>query len=139
MRFSLDGSGRDFCGVCATVRAWLEVADRVPLRFLIRRYFFVASRVDELLRLPCLPFLRPKLARLCCELISHQVELMCHGQIKALPCELVTPVGLLDERNARLQSLLISAASTDPKCLEQVLMISVGTLIASCSLSSSSG
>src|SRR5262249_39264866 len=44
-----------------------------------------------------------------------------------------------DERNARLQSLLISAASTDSKCLEQVLMISVSTLIASCSLSSSSG
>src|SRR5215813_14782846 len=43
---------------------WLEVADRVPLRFLIGRYFFVASRIDELLRLPCLPFLRPKLARL---------------------------------------------------------------------------
>src|SRR5262249_61903090 len=46
---------------------------------------------------------------------------------------------LADERNARLQSLLISVASTDSKCLEQVLMISVGTLIASCSLSSSSG
>src|SRR5262249_24173402 len=39
----------------------------------------------------------------------------------------------------RLRSLLISAASTD--CLEQVLamMISVGTLIASCGLRSSSG
>ena len=73
---------------------WLEVADRVPLRF-IRRYFIVASRIDELLRLPYFPFLRLKLARLRCELVPHYVELMRHGQIKALPCELVTPVGLL--------------------------------------------
>src|SRR5262249_29270695 len=82
-------------GCVALFVPWLEVADRVPLRFLIGRYFFVASRIDELLCLPCLPFLRPKLARLCCELIAHKVELMRHGQIKALPCELVTPVGLL--------------------------------------------
>src|SRR5262249_22136976 len=46
---------------------------------------------------------------------------------------------LADERNARLQSLLISAASTDSKCLEQVLMISVGTLMPSCSLRPSAG
>jgi hypothetical protein len=29
----------------------------------MRGYFIVASRSDELLRLACLPFLRPKLAR----------------------------------------------------------------------------
>jgi hypothetical protein len=37
----------------------------------------------------------------------------------ALGRELVT--WLADARNTRLRSLLISAASTDPKCLEQVL------------------
>jgi hypothetical protein len=47
------------------------------------------------LRLPFLPFLRTKLARLCCVLVAHCVELMRDGQIKALPRELVTPVCLL--------------------------------------------
>src|SRR5258708_32669527 len=46
-------------------------------------------------RLPFLPFLRTKLARLCCVLVAHCVELMRDGQIKALPRELVTPVCLL--------------------------------------------
>jgi len=47
------------------------------------------------LRLPFLPFLRTKLARLCCVLVAHCVELMRDGQIKALPRELVTRVCLL--------------------------------------------
>src|SRR5215813_15259215 len=51
---------------------------------------FVASRIEEPLRLASLPRLR-------CELVPHQVELMRHGQIKALPRESVTPVGLLTE------------------------------------------
>jgi len=60
----------------------------------MRGYFIVASRSDELLRLACLPFLRPKLARLRCELVPHEVEFMRHSRIKALPRELVTPVAL---------------------------------------------
>ena len=51
--------------------------------------------IDELLRLACLPFLPTKLARLRCVLVSHCVELIRYGQIKALPRELVTPVCLL--------------------------------------------
>ncbi len=61
----------------------------------MHRYFIVASRIDELLRLVCLPFLRPKPARLRCVRIAHHIELVRDGQIKALPRELVTPVGLL--------------------------------------------
>ena len=37
----------------------------------MRRYFIVGSRVDELLRLACLPFLPTKLARLRCVLVAH--------------------------------------------------------------------
>src|SRR6266566_2722427 len=54
----------------------------------MRRYFIVGSRIDELLRLACLPFLPTKLARLRCVLVAHCVELIRYGQIKALPREL---------------------------------------------------
>ena len=37
----------------------------------MRRYFIVGSRIDELLRLACLPFLPTKLARLRCVLVAH--------------------------------------------------------------------
>ena len=72
------------------------------------RYFIVPSWIEEPLRLASLPRLR-------CELVPHQVELMSHGQIKALPRESVTPVGFADGRNAGLPSLLVFAASTGPK------------------------
>jgi hypothetical protein len=41
---------------------------------------------------------RLKFTRLRCELIAHYVELVRHGQVKALPCELVTPGCLLIEK-----------------------------------------
>src|SRR5215831_1673363 len=72
----------------------------------MRRYFIVASRIDELLRLPCLPFLRPKLARLssfpirlssCATARSKHYHASCNTS------------WLADERNARPPSL--SAAS----------------------------
>src|SRR6516225_10960357 len=47
----------------------------------MRRYFIVGSRIDELLRLACLPFLPTKLARLRCVLVAHCVELIRYGQI----------------------------------------------------------
>jgi len=37
----------------------------------MRRYFIVGSRIDELLRLACLPFLPTKPARLRCVLVAH--------------------------------------------------------------------
>ena len=41
---------------------------------------------------------RLKFTRLRYELIAHYVELLRHGQVKALPCELVTPASLLIEK-----------------------------------------
>jgi hypothetical protein len=55
----------------------------------MRRYFIVGPRIDELLRLACLPFLPTKLARLRCVLVPHYVEFMRHCQIEALPREAV--------------------------------------------------
>ena len=66
----------------------------------------VGSMIDELLRLACLPFLPTKLARLRCVLVSHCVELIRYGQIKALPRELVTPVCLKDLRLNRWTGLI---------------------------------
>jgi hypothetical protein len=65
-----------------------------PQLTLAHRYPILAFRIDEFLRLALL-FLRTKLARLCCVLIPHSIELMGDGQIKALPRELVARVGLL--------------------------------------------
>jgi len=66
----------------------------------------VGSMIDELLRLACLPFLPTKLARLRCVLVSHCVELIRYGPIKALPRELVTPVCLKDLRLNRWTGLI---------------------------------
>jgi|SRR6516162_862253 len=75
----------------------------------MRRYFIVGSRIDELLRLACLPFLPTKLARLRCVLVAHRVELIRYGQIKALPRELRVRAWTLS--NNRTFSIAITAWS----------------------------
>jgi hypothetical protein len=59
-----------------------QSAERVTR--LAHPYPLLGSRIDKLLRLALLPFLRTKLARLRCVRIARRIELVRDGRIKAL-------------------------------------------------------
>jgi hypothetical protein len=90
MRFGFEASGRDFSGVCATVRAL--VSQGLLIAFL---YALSVATLSSLLGSTRFCVWR---AFRSCDQSSRSFAVSpfpIRFEIKALPCELVTPVGLL--------------------------------------------
>ena len=80
----------------------LQMVGLIPLSWMRMRAMHELPKIGCLWGVPLgwawLMLRRLKFTRLRYELIAHYVELLRHGQVKALPCELVTPASLLIEK-----------------------------------------
>jgi hypothetical protein len=77
------------------------ISEQPPQLRPIECYLSVPLGIDQIFAWRPLCFLQTTLARLCYMLIARSVELMRDRQIEGLPGELVAPVRLLLEKNAR--------------------------------------